>query len=279
MAATILSPSNFSRLLFLPTLTNSFPSAKEKTILKVILPLTASQTDYTLLLRLRRRGKKVKITKYLLLVISILFLSIGTGCAKRVVQSEATPFTPLKMESKAATVKSEEKAAEKSLVSPPDSSAAQERERKIREETLREETLREKAARERALREEAARREALAREAALKKTSLESVYFDYDQAIVREDQKEIMMKNAQWLKSNPQIRVKIEGNCDERGTAEYNLALGQRRADTVKDFLEGLGIVPKRMQAISYGFERPKDPGHDEAAWAKNRRADFVPIR
>jgi peptidoglycan-associated lipoprotein len=216
----------------------------------------------------------VKGAKYSLLAILVLFLGFNAGCAKRVIQTEATPFTPLKTETQAAAVKGDERVGEKPLVSPPDSSAAQERERRIREETLREESLREKAAKERALREEAARREA-----DLKKASLESIYFEYDRAMIREDQKEIMMKNAQWLKGNPQMRVKIEGNCDERGTAEYNLALGQRRADTAKEFLEGLGIAAKRMQAISYGFERPKDPGHDEAAWANNRRVDFVPIR
>ena len=89
----------------------------------------------------------------------------------------------------------------------------------------------------------------------------------------------LVVKNSQWLKANPQARIKIEGNCDERGTAEYNLALGQRRADAAKDFLEGLGINSKRMQTISYGFERPLQQGHDEAAWAKNRRVDFVLIR
>ena len=221
----------------------------------------------------------MKITKYLLPSMLVLLLGIGAGCAKRVVHSEATPFTPFKTETKAASVKPEEKPLEKPIVSPPDASSVQERERKIREETLRDEALREKALREQALRDEAAQREASAREAALKKTILESIYFDYDQAILREDQKETMMKNAQWLKGNPQARIKIEGNCDERGTAEYNLALGQRRADNAKVFLEGLGISPKRMQTISYGFERPLHPGHDEAAWAKNRRVDFSPIR
>jgi len=183
------------------------------------------------------------------------------------------------VDAKPPEIKPEEKPAEKLEAPAPDQLAVQERERKIKEEALREETLREKSLREKAFREETAQREALAREPALKKINLESIYFDYDQAVIVEGQKEIMLKNSQWLKANPQARIKIEGNCDERGTAEYNLALGQRRADAAKDFLEGLGINSKRMQTISYGFERPLQQGQDEAAWAKNRRVDFVLIR
>jgi peptidoglycan-associated lipoprotein len=130
--------------------------------------------------------------------------------------------------------------------------------------------------REKALQEEAARREAAAREAALKTAKLEPVFFDFDQWSIREDQKEVMAKNSQWLKSNPNVKVRLEGHCDERGTAEYNLALGQKRAEGVKSFLEGLGISSQRMIPISYGEERPLDPAHNEAAWAKNRRVDIV---
>jgi peptidoglycan-associated lipoprotein len=221
----------------------------------------------------------VKTIRILLPVMLALILGLGVGCAKKVIHSEATPFAPLTVEAKPPEIKPEEKPAEKLEATAPDQLAVQERERKIKEEALREETLREKSLREKAFREETAQREALAREAALKKINLESIYFDYDQAVIVEGQKEIMLKNSQWLKANPQARIKIEGNCDERGTAEYNLALGQRRADAAKDFLEGLGINSKRMQTISYGFERPLQQGHDEAAWAKNRRVDFVLIR
>ena len=75
------------------------------------------------------------------------------------------------------------------------------------------------------------------------------------------------------------MKVRLEGHCDERGTAEYNLALGQKRAEGVKSFLEGLGISSQRMAAVSYGEERPLDPGHNEAAWMKNRRVDIVPAK
>jgi len=113
----------------------------------------------------------------------------------------------------------------------------------------------------------------------LKKAKLETVYFDYDQWSIREDQKTVMVQNAEWLKANPAVRVRLEGNCDQRGTAEYNLALGQKRADAVKTFMEGLGVSRNRLETISYGFERPVERGQNEAAWAKNRRVDFVPLR
>jgi len=201
-------------------------------------------------------------------------LVLGAGCTKKVIHTEATPYASIKAESKPATIKPEEKPAAQTEAPASDSLSAQEQERKIKEEALREEALRRKS-----LKEATAPKEASAREDASRTLNLESIYFDFNQAVVRLDQKEIMMKNAQWLKANPQARIKIEGNCDERGTAEYNLALGQRRADVTKDFLEGLGIASKRMQTISYGFERPLVRGVDETSWAKNRRVDFVLIR
>lgn len=221
----------------------------------------------------------MKTFEYFLVVTFILFLVLGTGCTKKVIHTETTPFAPLKAEAKPATIKPEEKPAAKTEAPAPDPLSAQEQERKIKEEALREEALRRKSLKEDTSKEATAPKEASAREEASKTISLESIYFDFDQAVVREDQKEIMMKNAQWLKAHPQARIKIEGNCDERGTAEYNLALGQRRADVTKDFLEGLGIASKRMQTISYGFERPLVRGVDETTWAKNRRVDFVLIR
>jgi peptidoglycan-associated lipoprotein len=221
----------------------------------------------------------VKTFKCFLPLISILFLLFGTGCTKKIIHTEATPYTSIEAESKPATIKPEEKPAAQTETPTPDSLSAQEQERKIKEEALREEALRRKSLKEDSLKEAAAPKEASAREEASRTVNLESIYFDFDQAVVRQDQKEIMTKNAQWLKTNPQARIKIEGNCDERGTAEYNLALGQRRADVTKDFLEGLGIASKRMQTISYGFERPLVRGVDETTWAKNRRVDFVLIR
>ncbi len=105
---------------------------------------------------------------------------------------------------------------------------------------------------------------------------LKDVFFDYDRAMVRNDQKAALNDNADWLKANPRAKLLIEGHCDERGTAEYNLALGERRAKAVKDYLVSAGIAPDRISSVSYGEERPFVLGHDESAWKWNRRAHFV---
>lgn len=201
----------------------------------------------------------------------ILALGLGIGCAKKTIRSDAVGYTPPRVEPGLEETKPE--------AAPPDKTAALEKEKKLAEESLREQSLREKALREKALQEEAARREAAARESAAKAIQLEPVFFDFDQWSIREDQKEVMAQNSLWLKSNPNVSVRLEGHCDERGTAEYNLALGQKRAEGVKSFLEGLGISSQRMAAVSYGEERPLDPEHNEAAWMKNRRVDIVPVK
>jgi peptidoglycan-associated lipoprotein len=105
---------------------------------------------------------------------------------------------------------------------------------------------------------------------------LKDVFFDFDKAVVREDQKSALNDNVGWLKANPGAKVLLEGHCDERGTAEYNLALGERRAKAVKDYLVGAGIPADRISTISYGEERPFVLGHDESAWKWNRRGHFV---
>ena len=105
---------------------------------------------------------------------------------------------------------------------------------------------------------------------------LRAVYFDFDKFNIRSDQRSMLEANGKALMENAEYSVIIEGHCDERGTNEYNLALGQRRADSAKNFLIGMGVSPSRMTTISYGEERPADPGHNEEAWAKNRKADFV---
>jgi peptidoglycan-associated lipoprotein len=105
---------------------------------------------------------------------------------------------------------------------------------------------------------------------------LRTIYFAFDRADLTEESRATLRANAEWLKANPKYRIRIEGHCDERGTIEYNLALGQRRADAARDYLVSLGVDPGRLTTISYGEERPADPGHNEEAWAKNRRAEFV---
>jgi len=105
---------------------------------------------------------------------------------------------------------------------------------------------------------------------------LKDIYFDFDKYDVRREDEGILKENAAWLKKNPKMKIQIEGHCDERGTSAYNLALGERRASMTKRYLVSLGIASDRISTISYGEERPLDPGHHEEAWAKNRRAHIV---
>jgi peptidoglycan-associated lipoprotein len=105
---------------------------------------------------------------------------------------------------------------------------------------------------------------------------LRDIHFDFDKYDIRPTDEEVLKENAAWLKKNPKTKVQIEGHCDERGTVEYNLALGERRANYTKKYLVSLGIASDRISTISYGKERPLDTGHTEEAWAKNRRVHFV---
>jgi len=104
----------------------------------------------------------------------------------------------------------------------------------------------------------------------------ENVLFDFDRSTLTPAAREILKGKAAWLRANPNAAVTIEGHCDERGTTEYNLALGDRRAKAAKDFLVDMGIAASRLSTISYGEEKPLVQGSDEAAWAQNRRAQFV---
>jgi len=105
---------------------------------------------------------------------------------------------------------------------------------------------------------------------------LRDVTFDFDRYDIRPDAREILKQNAAWLKANPQTRIEIEGHCDERGTNEYNLALGAKRADSVKRYFIDLGIRPDRLSTVSYGEELPLCKEQSEACWARNRRAHFA---
>lgn len=100
------------------------------------------------------------------------------------------------------------------------------------------------------------------------------IYFDYDQSDILPSARTALSKNAEYLKTNTSYDILVGGHCDERGTFEYNLSLGQRRAAAVRDYYIQLGVPAGRIATISYGQEMPADPGHDEAAWAKNRRAE-----
>ena len=106
--------------------------------------------------------------------------------------------------------------------------------------------------------------------------SLLPVFFNYDRYDIREDQVVVLHSDADLLRNSPDLHVLIEGHCDERGTEEYNLALGDRRASVTRTYLTGLGIPARRMRTISFGESHPAVFGHDEKVWSKNRRAEFV---
>jgi len=130
----------------------------------------------------------------------------------------------------------------------------------------------EEAERARAAAEARARAEAAERARAVL-TAM--VHFDYDKSDIRPDAQQVLMQKVEVLRANPDVRLKITGHADERGSVEYNLALGMRRATSVKDFLAGYGIDAARFETASLGEERPLDPASTEEAWAKNRRAEF----
>ena len=177
----------------------------------------------------------------ILLVIFVAFLT--PSCGKKTISSEPA------MSDEEARRRAEEEARQREL----------ERQAAIREEALKEEGLKEGE-----------------RMSARDMFENEDILFEFDSASLSAEAQEILRRKAEWMKNNPGARVTIEGHCDERGTNEYNLALGDRRAFSAKSFLVDLGIDETRLTAVSYGEERPVDRGSDEDAWAKNRRAHFV---
>lgn len=112
--------------------------------------------------------------------------------------------------------------------------------------------------------------------AAQLQAAIDSVYFNFDSHDLDSTARETLARTYESMKQQPAIKVRIEGNCDERGSAEYNLALGERRSKAARKYLTTMGIAVSRLSTISYGKEKPVDPSHDEAAWKKNRRDDFV---
>jgi peptidoglycan-associated lipoprotein len=120
--------------------------------------------------------------------------------------------------------------------------------------------------------QEAARREQMA---AQNRLLYEDVYFEFNRAELLPEAQDVISRKALWLFDNPEVNVIIEGHCDERGSNDFNMLLGEKRAGNVKTFLIGLGINPEQMLSVSFGEELPVDPGHDEEAWSKNRRVHF----
>lgn len=107
-------------------------------------------------------------------------------------------------------------------------------------------------------------------------SSLKRIHFDFDKSYIRTDMIPIMDGNASYLKKNTATKVTVEGHCDERGTNEYNMALGARRAEAAKNYLVGKGVSPSRLNTVSFGEEKPMASGHNESAWYMNRRAEFA---
>jgi peptidoglycan-associated lipoprotein len=184
--------------------------------------------------------KKLLIHLAMVLVIPGFLLTVS--CAKKTIRSE----TSLTQEDDAAAQAAADKAREEELAE----------QRAIEEQRLKEESERTAAARDMFLSED--------------------IFFEFDSAVLLAEAQEILRKKAEWLINNPEATATIEGHCDERGTNEYNLALGERRAESAKAFLVDLGVQGSRLSTISYGEERPLDPGHNEEAWAKNRRGHFT---
>ena len=207
--------------------------------------------------------KKLWLILVLLLVVPGLLFT--ASCAKKTVKSEAAVT---KAEEDEAVIRAKA-AAEKAK----QEEEERERQRALEEERLKQERLREERLKQERLREEAAKRE---RMAARERFLNENIHFEFDRSFLTSEAQEILKRKAKWLRENSGASVIIKGHCDERGTNEYNMALGDRRAESAKSFLIDLGIDESRLTTISYGEERPLDPRHNEEAWAKNRRDEFV---
>lgn len=192
-------------------------------------------------------------------LIMTLFCCIGMilmGCPKKTVVKEE-PSLRQEETAKAEAERAAKADAER---------AAREAEAKAREEAARKEL-------EKSL---TAKKEPGIEGVVFESSLLKDVYFDFDKFDIRPEDAAILKENAALLKKYPTVKVQIEGHCDERGTNEYNLALGERRANSAKNYLVSLGIPSDRISTISYGEEKPLDTGHQEEAWAKNRRAHTV---
>ncbi len=185
--------------------------------------------------------KKLWINLALVLVIPGLLFTVS--CAKKTVKADTALTQQAEDDAAAAAA---EKAKQEELA----------RQRALEEQRLKEEAARKLAARDMFLNED--------------------IYFEFDSAALLAEAQAILKEKAEWLRNNSDVTATIEGHCDERGTNEYNLALGDRRAASAKTFLMDLGIAGARLNSISYGEERPLDPGHNEEAWAKNRRGHFI---
>ena len=182
-------------------------------------------------------SKKLWLSTSFVVILSVVFFTVS--CAKKVVQNEPEPMTQSEVS----------KAPERSAMEV--DQAKQKQEDRLRVEPA-------------------------AREAAGTAFVNENILFAFDSALLSDQAQQILNSKANYLRTNSGVTVTVEGHCDERGTEAYNIALGERRAESVKKFLVDLGISANRLNTVSFGEERPIDSGQNEASWAKNRRAQFV---
>jgi peptidoglycan-associated lipoprotein len=203
-------------------------------------------------------------------IVVLIFCVAGLmlGCPKKQVKKEE-PGMKAADSGSAATDVEKEKAAR-------DAAEKARLEREAQEKKAREEEARRKAADEELKKSLTQTTTPGIEGSTVTSTLLKNIYFDFDRYDVRPGDTEILKANAAVLKKYPNMKIQVEGHCDERGTREYNLALGERRANSAKAYMVSLGIGAERVSTISFGKEMPDDPGHTEAAWAKNRRARFV---
>ena len=203
--------------------------------------------------------KRKSICIGIMTVIFCISIVLMTGCAKKAVSKDEGLVAG---DQKAAAAQSEADAKKKEA----EAAAKEEATRKLAAEQQKED-----------VKELALKRDAAAAAAAEKEqTAFEDIYFVFDKSTIEPEAREILKRLASLLGSNKNYSLVIEGHCDERGTVEYNLALGQSRADAAMKYLVDLGLDKESIKTITYGKERPLDPGHDEEAWAKNRRAHFL---
>ena len=191
-------------------------------------------------------------------VIFCISMMLMTGCAKKAVSKDEGLVAG---EKKAAAAQSEADIKKKEA----EAAAKEEAARKLAAEQQKED-----------VKELALKLDAAAAAAEKEQTAFEDIYFVFDKSTIEPEAREILKRLASLLGSNKNYSLVVEGHCDERGTVEYNLALGQRRADAAMKYLVDLGLDKESIKTITYGKERPLDPGHDEEAWAKNRRAHFL---
>jgi peptidoglycan-associated lipoprotein len=185
----------------------------------------------------------------LMLILTLWIAFSASSCAKKKISSEPAASTA----EEEARKRAEAEARQREI----------ERQKALKEEDLRDESFGEGLADQRTM-------------SAKSRFENEDIYFEFDSVRLAPQAQEVLNRKAQWLRANPEMTVIIEGHCDNRGTNEYNLALGEGRAQSAKGYLVDLGIESSRLNTISYGEERPLENAQTEDAWAKNRRAHFV---